>query len=54
MGTEHLLLAALRQPEGLPAGVVERFGLAYEEAAATIETLLAEHVRLRDRLRLGR
>ena len=36
VGTEHLLLAALRQSEGLPNAVIDTFSLSYEEAAARI------------------
>jgi hypothetical protein len=49
VGTEHLLLATLRQPEGLPAAVVSRFNLAYEVAGATIDRLLEEQARPRRR-----
>ena len=42
VGTEHLLLAVLRQPEALPADVVARIGLTYEAAGVTIEQLLEQ------------
>jgi hypothetical protein len=45
VGTEHLLLAALRQAEALPAEVVGRLTLTYEAAGATIERLLEEQTR---------
>ena len=40
VGTEHLLLATLRQPEGLPAGVVRTFALSYDTVAAALPGLL--------------
>jgi Clp amino terminal domain, pathogenicity island component len=36
VGTEHLLLATLRQAEGLPGQVVTTFGLSYDAAAARL------------------
>ena len=36
VGTEHLLLATLRQPEGLSARVVQAFALSYDAAAAAL------------------
>jgi Clp amino terminal domain, pathogenicity island component len=36
VGTEHLLLATLRQVEGLPAAVVGRFALSYQAAVAQL------------------
>jgi len=36
VGSEHLLLAALRRPEGLPPSVVRSFSLSYQQAAARL------------------
>ncbi len=54
VGTEHLLLATLRQPEGLAAGVPTQFDLGYDAAAAAVDALLAEPVSVRSRLARGR
>jgi ATP-dependent Clp protease ATP-binding subunit ClpA len=54
VGTEHLLLAALRQPEGLPPEVVRTFALSYDAAARAVAELLAEPVGLRARIARGR
>jgi Clp amino terminal domain, pathogenicity island component len=45
VGTEHLLLATLRQPEGLPSDVVDGFALAYDDAVPTVNRLLAEYAK---------
>ncbi len=45
VGTEHLLLALLRQPEALPPTVVERLTVTYEAASSTVEQLLEEQAR---------
>jgi Clp amino terminal domain, pathogenicity island component len=50
VGTEHLLLATVRQPEGLPAGVADTAGLAYDEVVPTVNRLLAEYVKRHRRL----
>jgi len=39
VGTEHLLLATLRQPEGLPTDVVRTFALSYDTVAAALPGL---------------
>lgn len=54
VGTEHLLLATVRQPEGLPAGLATRFDLGYDASAASVDAALARHVSIRDRLTRGR
>jgi len=45
VGTEHLLLATLRQPEALPSAVVEQFDLAYDDALPAVNRLLAEYAK---------